>query len=63
MPNNLRSNIELAAQIIVAVAVVVAAGVLVKRNLFPTRAVNPDNRPRINAGEKLSVAKVDWQQN
>lgn len=63
MPNNLRSNIELGAQIVVAVAVVVAAGALVKRNLYPTRGANPENRPRINAGEKLNVANVDWQQN
>lgn len=62
MANNLRANIELGAQIVIAVAVVVAAGVLVKRNLFPTRA-NPGNVPRINAGEKLAVPHVDWEQN
>lgn len=62
MPNNLRSNIELGAQIVIAVAVVIAAGVLVKRNMFPSPA-NPGNLPRINAGEKLNVPKVDWAQN
>jgi peroxiredoxin len=61
MPNNLRANIELGAQIVIAVAVVVAAGVLVKRNLFPPR--NPASMPRINAGEKLNVPNVDWEQN
>lgn len=62
MPNNLRSNIELGAQIAIAVAVVIAAGVLVKRNMFPSPA-NPGNRPRISAGEKLNVPNVDWAQN
>ncbi|MGZ8844407.1 MAG: peroxiredoxin family protein [Pyrinomonadaceae bacterium] len=63
MPSNLRSNIELGAQIVIAVAVVVAAGVLVKRNLFPARGANPGNLPRINAGENLKVPNVDWAQN
>lgn len=63
MPKNLRANIELGAQIVIAVAVVVAAGVLVKRNLFPARVANPASLPRINAGEKLNVPNVDWQQN
>jgi len=62
MPNNLRSNIELGAQILIAVAVVVAAGVLVKRSIFP-RQPSPENRPRLNAGEKLNVPNVDWAQN
>lgn len=62
MPKNLRANIELGAQIVIAVAVVVAAGVLVKRNLFPARP-NPGSLPRINAGEKLNVPNVDWEQN
>lgn len=62
MPNNLRSNIELGAQILIALAVVIAAGVLVKRNVFP-RQPSPENRPRINAGEKLNVPNVDWQRN
>lgn len=62
MPKNLRSNIELGAQIVIALAVVVAAGVLVKRNIFP-RQPSPENRPRINAGEKLNVPNVNWEQN
>jgi peroxiredoxin len=62
MPNNLRANIELGAQIVIAVAVVVAAGVLVKRNLLPP-AANPGSLPRINAGEKLNVPNIDWEQN
>lgn len=62
MPKNLRANIELAAQILIAVAVVVAAGVLVKRNLF-SHPPNPGSVPRINAGEKLDVPNIDWEQN
>ena len=62
MPNNLRSNIELGAQILIALAVVIAAGVLVKRSIFP-RQPSPENRPRINAGENLNVPNVDWAQN
>ena len=62
MPNNLRANIELGAQIVIAVAVLVAAGVLVKRNLF-SHPANPGSMPRINAGEKLNVPNIDWEQN
>jgi peroxiredoxin len=62
MPKNLRANIELSAQIVIALAVVAAAGVLVKRNLFPLRG-SPGNLPRISAGEKLNVPNVDWEQN
>lgn len=62
MPNNLRSNIELGAQLLIALAVVIAAGVLVKRNVFP-RPSGIENRPRINAGENLNVPNVDWAQN
>ena len=62
MPKNLRANIELGAQILIAVAVVVAAGVLVKRNLF-SHPANPGTMPRINAGEKLNVPNIDWEQN
>ena len=62
MKHNSRANIELGAQIVIAIAIVVVAGVLVKRNLFP-RQVNPGNLPRINAGERLDVSNVDWKQN
>ena len=62
MPNNLRADIELGAQIVIAVAVVVAAGVLVKRTVLP-RQVNPSSFPRISAGERLSVPNVDWERN
>lgn len=62
MGNNFRSNVELGAQVAIAVAVVVVAGVLVKRYLFP-RQVSPASLPRISAGERLNVPNVDWEQN
>jgi len=62
MRNNLRANVELTAQIVIAVAVVVAAGVLVKRSFFPGRATSA-SVARISAGERLDVPNVDWRQN
>ena len=62
MPKNIRGNIELGAQITIAIATVLIAGVVVKRNLYPPPA-NPSNLPRITVGERLNVPGVDWQQN
>ena len=62
MRSNVRANVELAAQVVVAIAVVVAAGVLVKRTVFPGQA-NPSGLPRINAGERLNVPNIDWALN
>ena len=62
MPNNVRANLELGAQIVIAVAVLAVAGVVVKRYLFP-REVNPASLPRITMGERLNVPNVDWEQN
>jgi thioredoxin-related protein len=61
MQNNIRANLELGAQIAIAIAVVVVAGVLVKRQVFPSQTRS--NAPQINAGEKLNVPNVDWEQN
>jgi len=61
MPSKVRANIELTAQVIIALAVVVAAGTLVKRTFFP--GAGTPNLPRISAGERLSVPNVDWKQN
>jgi peroxiredoxin len=61
MRNNLRANLELSAQIAIAIAIVAVAGVLVKRNLFPSS--NLTRPPQINAGEKLNVPNVDWEHN
>jgi hypothetical protein len=61
MQNKIRANLELGAQIAIAIAVVVVAGVLVKRQVFPSPTRT--NAPQINAGEKLNVPNVDWERN
>jgi thioredoxin-related protein len=60
MQSKVRANIELTAQLIIAVAVVVAAGALVKRTFFTGQA---SNLPRISAGERLDIPEVNWEQN
>lgn len=62
MPNNLRTNIEMGVQIVIAAAILVAASALVKRTVFP-RPGNPPSLPRINVGERLDVPNVNWQRN
>src|SRR6266478_7777218 len=52
-----RANLELAAQLAIAVSVVVVAGGLVKRHLFP--AAEPGLPPTIEVGERLNA----WQRN
>src|SRR6185369_17913151 len=61
MRASVRSNIELAAQVVIAIAVVIAAGVLVKRNVWPGSAGG--RIASISAGERLNVPNVDWAQN
>jgi len=61
MRANVKANIELVAQVVIAIAVVVTAGVLVKRLGFfgqPNGTI-----PTINAGERLTIPNVDWAQN
>jgi peroxiredoxin len=58
--SNLRANIELCAQIVVAIAVIVVAGVIVKRHVFPQRPT-PLNVQGIAAGEHLNLPDVDWK--
>jgi peroxiredoxin len=63
MPKNLRANIELGLQVVIAIAVVVVASVVVMRYLSPQQ-VNPGkSEPQITAGTRLTVPNVDWQQN
>src|SRR5258706_8990839 len=62
MPNNVRANLELGVQIVIAVAVLAVAGVVIKRYLSP-RQVSPASLPRITKGEQLNVPGVDWEQN
>lgn len=59
MQNGLRSNIELTAQIVIAIAVLVVAGIIVKRQFFPEGRTTP----AIRAGERLNLADIDWKQN
>ena len=61
MRASVRSNIELAAQVVIAIAVVIAAGVLVKRNVWPGPASG--RIASISAGERLNIPYVDWAQN
>lgn len=62
MHNGLRANVELGAQIAIAIAVLFVSGVLIKRTIFP-RPPNSLNVPRISAGERLNFTDVDWRQN
>jgi hypothetical protein len=63
MARNVRANIELGLNIVVAIAVVVVAGVVVKRSLFQQPVDPGSGRPQITAGERLTVPNVDWEQN
>lgn len=61
MRSNVRANIELVAQVAIAIAVVVTAGILIKRTVFP--GTNFRTGPRISAGERLSIPNVNWARN
>ncbi len=62
MRDSLRTNVEFAAQIAIAIAVLVVAGVIVKRHVFPERPI-PQNIPGIRAGDQLHLQDVDWKLN
>ena len=62
MRANLRANIELVAQVAIAIAVLVTAGFLLKRTVFPEPG-NLAALPHINAGERITISNVDWAQN
>ena len=61
MRANVRANIELVAQVVIAIAVVITAGVLVKRLGFAGPVSG--RLPTINAGERLTIPNVNWAQN
>jgi len=63
MSKNVRANIELGLNIVIAIAVVVVAGVVVKRYLFPQPSDRGNTLPHITAGERLNIPNVDWEQN
>jgi hypothetical protein len=62
MQNNVKANLELALNFVIAISMVVVAGVLVKRNFFPAQT-NPGNAPRIAVGDRLQLPNVDWGKN
>ena len=64
MPRNLRTNIELALNIVIAVAVVVIAGVVVKRYIFsqPTN-FTLEQQKQLLMGTRMNVPNIDWEQN
>jgi peroxiredoxin len=61
MSRNVRANVELGVNIVIAFAIVVVAVAVVKRYAFPP--ANPGSLPRITKGEQLNVPNVDWAQN
>jgi peroxiredoxin len=60
MSKNIRANIELGINIVVAIAIVVVASAVVKRYAFSS---NPTSPPRIAKGDRLEVPNVNWEQN
>ena len=60
MSRNVRANIELGINIVVAIAIVIVAAAVVKRYVF---SPSPVSSPRITKGERLDVPNVDWEQN
>ena len=60
MSRNVRANIELGINIIVAIAVVIVAAAVVKRYAL---SPSPVTSPRITKGERLDVPNVNWEQN
>jgi hypothetical protein len=61
MQKSLRSNVELGAQIVIAIAVLVVAGIIVKRQFENGRTTV--DMPAIRAGERLTLADIDWKLN
>jgi len=61
MKTNVRANIELVAQVVIAIAIVITASVLVKRTVFPGQVRG--EMPTINAGERLAFQNIDWAKN
>lgn len=61
MRENVKSDIELVTQVVIAIAIVITAGVLVKRTVFSGQVSG--RLASINAGERLTIPNVDWAQN
>lgn len=62
MKNQFRANLELGAQLVIAIGIIVVAGLLVKQHFFPA-STGFAKATQISAGEKLSVPNIDWEQN
>jgi peroxiredoxin len=60
MAKNVRANIELGINIVIALAMVAVAAAVVKRYAFSS---SPENPPRIAKGDRLEVPNVNWAQN
>lgn len=65
MPKSLRTNLELAVQIVIAIAVVIVAGVVVKRSLFPlpTKQGGWQEQSPIKIGAQINIPNIVWEQN
>jgi thioredoxin-related protein len=67
MPKNLRANIELGLNIVIAISVVVVAVVVVRRFVFqqPVNQVNQeiDQQQQMLLGTRIDVPNVNWGQN
>jgi peroxiredoxin len=65
MQNNVRANLELGTNIVIAVCVLVVAGVVVKRYVFPQPAdsVSLQQQAQKLVGTPITVPTVDWAQN
>lgn len=58
---NVRPNIEIVSQLIIAIAVVAIAGVTAARYL--SSRTNDVNRSRVKVGEQLNVPNINWEDN
>lgn len=67
MPSNLRANIELGINIVIAVAVVVVAGVVVKRYAFPqpvsSNGGQQQQQRALTVGSRINIPDIDLAQN
>jgi hypothetical protein len=61
--NSLSKKLEAVANIAIIVVALVVAGVLITRAVRPAGADNPAASKSISAGDKISLAKMDWQAN
>jgi rhodanese-related sulfurtransferase/peroxiredoxin len=63
MPNDLRSKVEIAVNILIAVAVVIVAGITVKRYFVPETGRTGNTQSQIVVGGRMNVPNVNWEEN